>query len=216
MKELTIKFVPDAGEPWCGECGERVIAERGPQLFVDEEPVCRDCGKKHATARGGARGSGPRGRARRQGVPARAGAADGGAVGPGPRRRGLQSPHAAAAQESGMNLLTLPGRRRSPGSAVFSILAPELLRGSGASSFSHAACGLATAAKPQAAAEINLPGEARLIARHRRIHAEGPRIDAAGQRQHVRKAGLFENRRRRQTAHAVMAVRGRSSRPPKA
>jgi len=48
MKEFTIKFAPDAGEPWCVECGERVFAERGPQLFVDEEPVCRDCGKKHA------------------------------------------------------------------------------------------------------------------------------------------------------------------------
>ena len=48
MKELTIKFVPDESEPWCAECGERMFAANGPQLYVDEEPVCRDCGKKHA------------------------------------------------------------------------------------------------------------------------------------------------------------------------
>src|SRR5437879_1632496 len=47
-------------------------------------------------------------------MPARAGAADGGALGLGPRRRRLQSLHAAAAQESGMNLLKLRGDEGAP------------------------------------------------------------------------------------------------------
>src|SRR5438445_7827322 len=47
-------------------------------------------------------------------MPARAGAADGGALGLGPRRRRLQSLHAAAAQESGMNRLELRGDEGAP------------------------------------------------------------------------------------------------------
>jgi hypothetical protein len=47
MKNLTIKFVPEA-DPWCAECGKPLHAGDGPQMYADEEAVCRECGKKHA------------------------------------------------------------------------------------------------------------------------------------------------------------------------
>jgi hypothetical protein len=49
MHGLTIQLHHETGTPWCVLCGEEMTGT-GPQLAqaVTEEPVCRDCGKKHA------------------------------------------------------------------------------------------------------------------------------------------------------------------------
>ena len=50
MTHLVVQFECDGGSSPCGVCGRRTPVARGPQLGVAEtlEPVCRDCGRKHA------------------------------------------------------------------------------------------------------------------------------------------------------------------------
>ena len=48
MNSLTIKFLPEADNPWCIECGQRILAAAGPHLFQHDDPICRECGKKQA------------------------------------------------------------------------------------------------------------------------------------------------------------------------
>jgi hypothetical protein len=51
MTHLTIKLERPAGGESCGLCGKRLHTAAGPQLYLgegSEEPVCRDCGKRHA------------------------------------------------------------------------------------------------------------------------------------------------------------------------
>src|SRR5438445_11812090 len=91
-------------------------------------------------------------------MPARAGAADGGALGLGPRRRRLQSLHAAAAQESGMNLLKLRGDEGAPEARFLDLSpgTPSWFRGFFVcrAGSSPAACGLETVQyQPEASSE---------------------------------------------------------------
>jgi hypothetical protein len=48
MTNFTIKILPEADNPWCVQCGERMVAGPGAHLFQQDDPICRDCGKKHA------------------------------------------------------------------------------------------------------------------------------------------------------------------------
>lgn len=47
MTNLTIKFLSESGNPWCGLCGDAILTAPGPQPFLNEEPVCHKCAKRH-------------------------------------------------------------------------------------------------------------------------------------------------------------------------
>jgi hypothetical protein len=47
MTNLTIKFLSESGNPWCGLCSDAILTAPGPQPFLNNEPVCRKCAKRH-------------------------------------------------------------------------------------------------------------------------------------------------------------------------
>lgn len=48
MSQLTIKLTEQTGADPCPLCGTSRPASEGPQLFVEDRAVCRDCGQRHA------------------------------------------------------------------------------------------------------------------------------------------------------------------------
>jgi hypothetical protein len=52
MPRLVLHCTADASEDPCGICGQPTLALAGTQLFLVDtsNPVCPDCGRKHAPA----------------------------------------------------------------------------------------------------------------------------------------------------------------------